>query len=45
VVCQGQEINRPSTLYITVDGTADRIEHVYVGGYTVVVAHGQYRLA
>ena len=45
VVSQGQEINRPSTLYITVDGSADSIEHVYVGGYTVVVAHGQYRLA
>jgi trans-2,3-dihydro-3-hydroxyanthranilate isomerase len=44
VVSQGMEIHRPSTLYITVEGAGHTIEHVYVGGYTVVVAHGQYRL-
>jgi trans-2,3-dihydro-3-hydroxyanthranilate isomerase len=42
---QGAEIGRPSTLYVTVEGTKDAIEHVYVGGYTVVVAEGHYRLA
>lgn len=45
VVSQGKEIGRPSTLYITIEGAGDAIEHVYVGGYTVVVAQGQYRLA
>ena len=44
-VSQGKEIGRPSTLYVTVEGTGDTIEHVYVGGYAVIVAHGQYRLA
>jgi trans-2,3-dihydro-3-hydroxyanthranilate isomerase len=44
-VSQGAEIGRPSTLYVQIDGSKDKIEHVYVGGYTVVVAHGQYRLA
>jgi trans-2,3-dihydro-3-hydroxyanthranilate isomerase len=43
-VSQGKEINRPSTLYIQVDGSGDSIEHVYVGGYAVIVAQGQYRL-
>jgi trans-2,3-dihydro-3-hydroxyanthranilate isomerase len=43
-VSQGEEINRPSTLYIQVDGSEDTIEHVYVGGYAVIVASGQYRL-
>jgi trans-2,3-dihydro-3-hydroxyanthranilate isomerase len=44
-VSQGGEIGRPSTLYVQIDGSRDKIEHVYVGGYTVVVANGQYRLA
>ena len=44
-VSQGKEIGRPSTLYVQIDGTEGNIEHVYVGGYAVVVAHGQYRLA
>jgi trans-2,3-dihydro-3-hydroxyanthranilate isomerase len=44
-VSQGKEIGRPSTLYITIDGAGDTIEHVYVGGYTVVVARGEYRLS
>jgi trans-2,3-dihydro-3-hydroxyanthranilate isomerase len=43
-VSQGKEIGRPSTLYVQIDGRNDIIEHVYVGGYTVIVAHGQYRL-
>jgi trans-2,3-dihydro-3-hydroxyanthranilate isomerase len=44
-VSQGKEIGRPSTLYVRVEGHGDTIEHVYVGGYAVVVAHGQYRLS
>jgi trans-2,3-dihydro-3-hydroxyanthranilate isomerase len=42
---QGAEIGRPSTLYVTVEGNTNTIEHVYVGGYTVIVADGHYRLA
>ena len=44
-VSQGAEIGRPSTLYVRIDGSQDSIEHIYVGGYTVVVARGQYRLS
>jgi trans-2,3-dihydro-3-hydroxyanthranilate isomerase len=44
-VSQGKEIARPSTLYVTVEGTRDHIEHVYVGGHAVIVASGQYRLS
>lgn len=43
-ISQGTEIGRPSTLYARVEGTKDNIEHVYVGGHAVVVAHGEYRL-
>jgi trans-2,3-dihydro-3-hydroxyanthranilate isomerase len=43
-VSQGRGIGRPSTLYIQIDGSNGTIEHVYVGGYAVIVAHGQYRL-
>jgi trans-2,3-dihydro-3-hydroxyanthranilate isomerase len=38
---QGAEINRPSTLYATVDGEGDRIDRVEVGGSAVVVARGE----
>jgi trans-2,3-dihydro-3-hydroxyanthranilate isomerase len=41
---QGAEINRPSTLYATVDGSADEITRVEVGGSAVVVARGEFRL-
>jgi trans-2,3-dihydro-3-hydroxyanthranilate isomerase len=41
---QGVEINRPSLLYARVDGTADRIERVEVGGSAVTVARGEFRL-
>jgi trans-2,3-dihydro-3-hydroxyanthranilate isomerase len=44
-ISQGTEIGRPSTLYARVDGSADRIERVEVGGSAVVVARGEYRLA
>ena len=43
-ISQGAEIARPSRLYARVEGTADTIEHVYVGGSAVVVASGEYRL-
>jgi trans-2,3-dihydro-3-hydroxyanthranilate isomerase len=41
---QGAEIGRPSLLYAQVDGSADRIERVTVGGSAVIVARGEYRL-
>ena len=43
-ISQGAEIKRPSTLYAQVDGTADAIERVVVGGSAVVVARGDFRL-
>ena len=43
-ISQGAEINRPSTLYARVDGSADAIERVEVGGSAVVVARGEFRL-
>jgi trans-2,3-dihydro-3-hydroxyanthranilate isomerase len=44
-ISQGAEIGRPSTLYARVEGSKDSIEHVYVGGYAVIVARGEYRLS
>ena len=41
---QGEEIGRPSRLYARVDGSADRVERVLVGGSAVIVARGEYRL-
>jgi trans-2,3-dihydro-3-hydroxyanthranilate isomerase len=43
-VTQGVEIGRPSTLYARVEGSAERIEAVEVGGSAVVVARGEFRL-
>jgi trans-2,3-dihydro-3-hydroxyanthranilate isomerase len=43
-VSQGAEINRPSTLYAMVEGTADKLERVRVGGSAVIVARGEFRL-
>jgi trans-2,3-dihydro-3-hydroxyanthranilate isomerase len=42
---QGEEIARPSVLYAAVEGDAERIERVVVGGSAVIVARGEYRLA
>ena len=39
---QGAEINRPSTLYAEVHGSADEIQRVVVGGSAVTVARGQF---
>jgi trans-2,3-dihydro-3-hydroxyanthranilate isomerase len=41
---QGAEIHRPSVLFARVDGAADRIERVEVGGSAVTVARGEFRL-
>jgi trans-2,3-dihydro-3-hydroxyanthranilate isomerase len=43
-ISQGAEIGRPSTLYARVDGSADAVERVEVGGSAVVVARGEFRL-
>jgi trans-2,3-dihydro-3-hydroxyanthranilate isomerase len=40
---QGVEIGRPSTLYARVDGSADALERVEVGGSAVVVARGEFQ--
>jgi trans-2,3-dihydro-3-hydroxyanthranilate isomerase len=41
---QGEEIGRPSHLEAVVEGSAERIERVGVGGAAVIVARGQYSL-
>jgi trans-2,3-dihydro-3-hydroxyanthranilate isomerase len=41
---QGVEIGRPSLLRARVDGSAERVERVVVGGSAVIVARGEYRL-
>jgi trans-2,3-dihydro-3-hydroxyanthranilate isomerase len=43
-ITQGVEIGRPSTLYARVDGSAEQIERVEVGGSAVIVARGEFRL-
>ena len=43
-IVQGVEIGRRSVLRARVEGSADRIEHVFVGGSAVIVARGEYRL-
>ena len=43
-ITQGVEIGRPSTLHAQVDGSAEQVERVAVGGSAVVVARGQFRL-
>ena len=40
-ISQGAEINRPSTLFATVEGEGDRIDRVEVGGSAVIVARGE----
>jgi trans-2,3-dihydro-3-hydroxyanthranilate isomerase len=42
---QGAQLKRPSVLYARADGTPDAVVRVLVGGRSVVVAHGSYRLA
>ena len=43
-ITQGVEIGRPSRLYARVDGNAERVERVEVGGSAVVVARGEFQL-
>jgi trans-2,3-dihydro-3-hydroxyanthranilate isomerase len=43
-IAQGAELGRPSTLFARVEGSAERIEKVEVGGSAVVVARGEFRL-
>jgi trans-2,3-dihydro-3-hydroxyanthranilate isomerase len=43
-ISQGDHVGRPSKLYARVDGSAERIERVEVGGSAVVVARGEFRL-
>jgi trans-2,3-dihydro-3-hydroxyanthranilate isomerase len=42
-VSQGAEIGRPSTLYVRVDGSPEKIDRVEVGGSAVVVGRGEFR--
>jgi len=43
-IVQGVEIGRRSMIYGRVEGSAERIEQVFVGGSAVIVARGEYRL-
>jgi trans-2,3-dihydro-3-hydroxyanthranilate isomerase len=43
-ISQGAEIDRPSKLYARVEGSAEKVERVEVGGSAVVVARGEFRL-
>jgi trans-2,3-dihydro-3-hydroxyanthranilate isomerase len=43
-ISQGAEIGRPSTLYARVDGSAEELERVEVGGSAVIVARGEFAL-
>jgi trans-2,3-dihydro-3-hydroxyanthranilate isomerase len=43
-ISQGAEIGRPSKLYARVQGSAEDVERVEVGGSAVVVARGEFRL-
>jgi trans-2,3-dihydro-3-hydroxyanthranilate isomerase len=43
-ISQGTEIGRPSTLFARVDGSADELTRVEVGGSAVVVARGEFQL-
>jgi len=43
-IAQGAEIGRPSTLFARASGGDGTIEKVEVGGRSVVVARGEFRL-
>jgi trans-2,3-dihydro-3-hydroxyanthranilate isomerase len=43
-ITQGVEIDRPSKLYARVEGSAEKVERVEVGGSAVIVARGEFRL-
>jgi trans-2,3-dihydro-3-hydroxyanthranilate isomerase len=41
-ISQGAEIGRPSLLYARVEGSAERVERIEVGGSAVIVARGSF---
>jgi trans-2,3-dihydro-3-hydroxyanthranilate isomerase len=43
-ISQGAEIGRPSTLFARVDGSADDVQRVEVGGSAVIVARGELKV-
>jgi trans-2,3-dihydro-3-hydroxyanthranilate isomerase len=43
-IAQGVEVGRPSKLYARVEGSADEVERVEVGGSAVIVAHGELKV-
>jgi trans-2,3-dihydro-3-hydroxyanthranilate isomerase len=43
-IVQGVEIGRPAKLFARVEGSADAVERIEVGGSAVVVARGEFRL-
>jgi trans-2,3-dihydro-3-hydroxyanthranilate isomerase len=43
-VSQGAEIGRPSTLFARVEGSPDAVELIEVGGSSVIVSRGEFRL-
>ncbi len=43
-ISQGAEIGRPSRLYARVDGSADDVQRVEVGGSAVIVARGELKV-
>jgi trans-2,3-dihydro-3-hydroxyanthranilate isomerase len=43
-ISQGAKVGRPSTLYARVDGTADAVERIEVGGSAVIVARGEFSI-
>jgi trans-2,3-dihydro-3-hydroxyanthranilate isomerase len=43
-ISQGAEVGRPSKLYARVDGSADEVERVEVGGSAVTVARGELKI-
>ena len=43
-ITQGVEIDRPSKLYARIEGSAEKVNRVEVGGSAVIVARGEFRL-
>lgn len=43
-ISQGVEVGRPSTLYARVEGSAEDVERVEVGGSAVIVARGELKV-
>jgi trans-2,3-dihydro-3-hydroxyanthranilate isomerase len=43
-ISQGVEVGRPSKLYARVEGSADDVQRVEVGGSAVIVARGELKV-